>query len=368
MAAAAKPLKPAPPSHPRGDLFIRRVLTVALILGAVLVAWRLRDVLALALGSVLLAVGFRSLADAAKRWLGAPEPLALLLAVVLVAGVLVLAVWTAEATTAGQFRILALKLPEGLHAVDARIEALPFGRDLSAQVHNAAVAIAAGSPRLVAAVVASAASLLGLGAIAFFGAVFMAMDPARYRDGVLALIPPARRAHYTQVINRLMHSLRRWLVGKLATMGVSGLLTSLGLWALGVDAPFAIGLTGAILCFVPNVGSVIATAIAMLVAYLREPVLALYVAVLYWAVHFLEGVSFGPMIQDEAVDIPPVFGMFAILIFAVLLGPAGVVLSGPLTVIVVVLVQTLYIEDVLGEKVTPRPRRHLGQLWRRAAG
>jgi predicted PurR-regulated permease PerM len=332
------------------------VLIVALIVGAGLVAWRLRDVLALAFGSVLLAIGFRTLADAAKRWLRAPEPLALLLAVLTVAGVLVLAVWTAEATVAGQFRELARKLPESLLAVESRIDALPFGAALTAQLHGAAASTAAGSPRLIAAVVASAASLLGLGAIAFFGAVFMAVDPARYRRGLLALVPPGRRAHYADVLGRLSVSLRRWLAGKLATMGVSGLLTSLGLWALGVDAPFAIGLTGAILCFVPNVGSVVATAIAMLIAYLREPVLALYVALLYWAVHFLEGISFGPMIQDTAVRIAPVFSIFAILVFAVLLGAPGVLLSGPLMVVAVVLVQTLYIEDVLGEHVTDEPR------------
>lgn len=345
------------------------MLTVALIVGFALVAWRLRDVLALAFGSVLLAIGFRTLADAAKRWLRVPEPLALLLAVLTVAGVLVLAVWTAEATTAGQFKELARKLPESLRAVESRIAALPFGAALSAQLRGAAASGAAGSPRLIAAAVGSAASLLGLGAIAFFGAVFMAIDPTRYRKGLLALIPPQRRPHYARVLGRLSTSLRRWLAGKLATMAVSGVLTSLGLWALGVDAPFAIGLTGAILCFVPNVGSVVATALAMLIAYLREPILALYVAALYWFVHFLEGISFGPMIQDTAVRIPPVFSIFAILIFAVLLGAPGVLLSGPLTVVAVVLVQTLYIEDVLGEHVADATR-HRRRLWpwpRRAA-
>ena len=75
------------------------------------------------------------------------------------------------------------------------------------------------------------------------------------------------------------------------------------------------------------------------------------------------------MIQDTAVRIPPVFSIFAILIFAVLLGAPGVLLSGPLTVVAVVLVQTLYIEDVLGEHVADATR-HRRRLWpwpRRAA-
>lgn len=79
---------------------------------------------------------------------------------------------------------------------------------------------------------------------------------------------------------------------------------------------------------------------------------ALYVTVLYGGVHFVEGNLITPLIQAEAVELPPVVTIFAALAFGMVLGPVGVLISAPLTVALLVAVNALYIEDTLGERRT----------------
>src|SRR6185437_11694783 len=147
-----------------------------------------------------------------------------------------------------------------------------------------------------------------------------------------------------------------------------GVLSSAGLWALGIDAPFALGLTGAVLTFVPLVGSIAAALPGMLIGFLQEPIKAVVVALLFWCVHFIEGTFITPYVQDETVDIPPVLSIFSTAVFGLLFGPIGVLLTGPFTVVLMVLVERLYVEDALGE---PRPVGRTSQrrsLLRRTVG
>jgi predicted PurR-regulated permease PerM len=80
--------------------------------------------------------------------------------------------------------------------------------------------------------------------------------------------------------------------------------------------------------------------------------LAIYAALLYAGAHFLESNLVSPLVQAELLRLPPVLTVFATAAFGMLLGPLGVLIAAPLTVVLMVLVQTLYIEDVLGQRRT----------------
>jgi len=353
-----------PPPGPDRDMggFIARLLVVAAVIGAALLLWRLKDALAIGLGSIVLALGFRGLAEDLNRRTGMPTGLALALVVLTSIGAVVLSVEVFGATLAAQFGELSRKLPEGLASLGAQLDHSPLGRDLIAQGRaNLVSAVTGAGPKVAAGLLASVGLGLTYLLVMVAGGVFLAVDPQRYHRGVLALIPPARRERYDRLFATLAVDLRRWLLGRLVVMVVVGVMSSLGLWALGIDAPVALGLTGAILTFIPNLGSVMATLPAMLIAFLQEPIKALAVAFLIWLVHFIEGTFITPYVQDEAVDVPPVISIFSTVVFALLLGPVGVFLVGPITVVLIILVRELYIVDVLGEHPAPRARKR--RLW-----
>jgi predicted PurR-regulated permease PerM len=68
-------------------------------------------------------------------------------------------------------------------------------------------------------------------------------------------------------------------------------------------------------------------------------------------VQALESNLITPLIERQAVMVPPAYVIGAQFLFGVLLGFLGILLATPLVVVITVLVQMLYVEQVLGEKV-----------------
>jgi len=357
--AAQPPISSSPPAHRLGvGGFVTRAFLGVLVVGAAFLLWRLRDALAIGLGSVVLAIGYRGLASALTNRTRLPTRYSLAIVVAVILGLVALSFEVFGATLAAQFDILAHKLPVGVQNVEQRFGATALGRDVLGQVRAGLVSLLAGSGAKVAAgVLTATAETLAYGVVMIAGSVFLAVDPDRYHKGLLALIPRRRRDHYDQVLGSLAEALRRWLLSRLIVMVATGAMLSIALWALGIDAPVALGLTGAVLSFIPNIGSVMAALPPLLIAFLQDPVKAVWVGFAVWAVYFVEGNFITPYVQDEAVDVPPVISIFSTIVFALLLGPVGVFLTGPITVVTIVLVHRLYIEDVLGEQVAPRARK-----------
>jgi predicted PurR-regulated permease PerM len=143
--------------------------------------------------------------------------------------------------------------------------------------------------------------------------------------------------------------LLRWLIGQTIVMSTIGLLSGIGLWLLGIEAPFALGLMGGLLCFIPYIGAILAAVPATLVALTQGPIYAASVIVMYALVHLVEGNFITPMVQAEATSLPPVLAILSTVAFSLLFGPSGVLLAAPLTLFLMVVVEELYVREGLGD-------------------
>jgi predicted PurR-regulated permease PerM len=132
---------------------------------------------------------------------------------------------------------------------------------------------------------------------------------------------------------------------------VIGVLTALGLWLLGVELALTLGLLAALLTFIPNLGPVLALVPAVLLALMHSPTRALYVTLLYLAIQTVESYVLTPLVQRRTVSLSPALTITAQVALGVLLGGLGLVLATPLTILLLVLIQMLYIEDTLGDSV-----------------
>jgi predicted PurR-regulated permease PerM len=134
-------------------------------------------------------------------------------------------------------------------------------------------------------------------------------------------------------------------------MGVVGLLTGVGLLIAGVPTPLALGLLAALLSFVPYVGPILSFIPAVLIALTVSLTKVFYVVLVFGIVQTLESYLVTPLVQRRAVSLPPVILITAQIAMGVLAGATGVLLATPLAVCVIVLLQMLYVEDVLGDEV-----------------
>lgn len=184
-----------------------------------------------------------------------------------------------------------------------------------------------------------------------FVSIFLAAQPDVYVNGILRMVPKGRRRRAADVLNRMADALRGWLLGQLFSMTLLGTLVGVGLWLLGIPNAAVLGVFTAFMTFIPNLGPVLAFIPAILVALSEGMVKALYVSIFYLIVQNIEGNFLTPMIQRKFIHVPPVLILSVQVLLMTLIGFLGILLAMPLLACMLVLVQMLYVEDVLGDSM-----------------
>jgi predicted PurR-regulated permease PerM len=335
--------------------FSKRVLIAGGILialgGLVLFVWFAVQVLLLIFAGVLLAILLRSAADwlGARTGFSAGTSLAVVLLLILVA--LSAFGWAVAPQVAEQVEQLTVTVPEAFAKLQERVQQYPWGRRLFT---GGLDPLSPQSPDILAratgALSTTAAVLIGAGVILFVG-VYLAIRPDLYTDGILRLFPIRKRPRAREVLGAIGYTLRWWLIGQAIAMACVGLLTTPGLWLLGVPLALALGLLAAVLDFVPNIGPVLAAAPGVLLALVDSPTKAMYVTAMYMVVQQIESFIVTPLVHQRTVLMPPVLTISAQLLLGILIGPLGLLLATPLTAVALVLVKMLYVEDTLGDRV-----------------
>lgn len=329
--------------------FIKRVLIVALFAALAVAAWRLADLGLLLFGAVLIAIGLRRAACGIGKWtrIGPAGGLAVAVLVFLVALAAALSFFGTVA--AGQFGELARQVPLGSKIALDWLRQQPYGPYILTQARGIAPADVTGmAGRAAAIIVQSTVTTAGYAILVFLVAIYLAAQPELYRRLLLRLVPPGRRAIAARLYEQTGQLLLRWLLGQFIVMLTIGTLSGLGLWALGIEAPVALGLVGGLLTFIPYFGAVMAAVPATLVALTQSPLDALWVIAMYAGVHFIEGNFITPLVQAEATALPPVLSLLSTVGFSILFGISAVLLATPLMLLVLVIVEILYVETILG--------------------
>ncbi|NIJ49608.1 putative PurR-regulated permease PerM [Rhizomicrobium electricum] len=337
---------PHPPSA--DGQFLRRVLIAAFVIGMMLVLWQVSLVLILTFGGIVVAVALRNLAGPWGRLLRISDRMALLHTVLNLTAVAIAFFYFFGAMAGHQFSSLADRLPQTLETAQTWLNGSLLGRQILGALHTG------GNPaeRLMAALPWAGGVLGGLGEalLMIVVGIYFAADPQLYVNGMMRLIPPRKRMRVHQVLDAIGLALKNWLFGMTLDMVLLGVMTFIGMWAIGVPLPFALAVLSGAAVFVPYIGPAIATIPGLLLAFSVKPILALYAAMVYLVVLTIEAYVSQPLLQRWAVSLPAIFNLLAILVFAPLFGIWGAILATPLSVAVWVLVQKLYIEDVLEDR------------------
>ncbi len=177
----------------------------------------------------------------------------------------------------------------------------------------------------------SAAGLLTNLTLVFVLLVFILVEAAGLRTKLKTLVgnSPERFARITQGSMQVQKYL---LVKTLASLA-TGILAGLFTWMFGVDLPLVWGLLAFVLNFVPVVGSFIAAVPPILIALLMNGVgSALGVTVAYLAINLVIGNFIEPRVMGRTLGLSPLVVVLSVVFWGFLLGPAGALLSVPLTV------------------------------------
>jgi len=186
--------------------------------------------------------------------------------------------------------------------------------------------------------------------IVLFIGIYLSIEPDLYTHGVVSLFAKQRRKRAREVLREAGTTLFWWLVGRMASMTVVGVLVGTGLWILGVPLALALGLWSGLITFLPNIGPILSTVPTAIVALeAGGPWLLLYAVLLHFVVQLFESYLITPMIQRSAIAMPPALTLTAQALIGTLFGIIGVALATPLVALSIVLIRQLYIGDYLGD-------------------
>jgi predicted PurR-regulated permease PerM len=356
-------------SPTRGDLaWAISVGGIGVVLFTALLAftWYFAATVLLIFTGMLLGLGLNALTIALGRRV--PLPHAVRLAIVCIALAVMLAgiAYLGGATIAEQASLLSKTLKAQLanvrsfldnHGIDTSFFDLGNGASESAGTAPSEAAPAPASPSRGALPGAGALASSGgaivsqtfkvlLGTIHGVGNIFIvlflgfafAAQPAVYHDGLLYLAPARHRTRVTLVIDRISETLERWLIAQIIVMLAVGVVTWIGLALIGIPGPFILGIQAGLLAFIPTVGAIIAGVIVVLASLASGWIPALSAFLLFMGVHAMESYVLTPILQRQALDIPPATLFAFQIVLGVVFGIWGLALALPLVAIAKVMI------------------------------
>jgi predicted PurR-regulated permease PerM len=183
---------------------------------------------------------------------------------------------------------------------------------------------------LIRGTVVGVASLLSFVILVMLALVFMLAEACSFR-GKLEVI---RRSHHLDFIHfgQISREIQHYLGIKTLVSLATGALIFLWTWLAGVDFPLFWALIAFVLNFIPTIGSIIAGAPAVLVAFVQDGLgLAGVVLLGYLLVNLALGNMVEPRMMGLRFRLSTLVVFLSLLFWGFVWGPLGMLLSVPLT-------------------------------------
>ena len=343
---------------------------VVLFAALLLFTWYFAATLFLIFAGMLLGVALNAMSNLLGRVVRLPHALRLTIVCLAVAGMLSGIIFLGGATIAQQTTVLSNTLKSQLVSVKGFLERngidtslFDFG-SLSSQSDASAPAApgpapthslpSAGTIASSGGAIFSQSLKLILGTVSAVGNFFIvlflgiafATQPSVYRNGLLFIAPAKHRPRAVVIVDRIGETLERWLIAQIITMAAVFFVTWIGLEIIGIQSAFILGIQAGLLAFIPTVGAILGGLIVVLASLASGWVAALSAFVLFLGVHALESYVLTPIIQRQALDIPPATLFAFQILLGVVFGVWGLALALPLMAIAKVMIDHFKAEDV----------------------
>jgi len=331
---------------------------VVLFAALLLFTWTFAATLFLIFAGMLLGIALTAFSGMLGRFVKLPHSLRLVIVCLVLAGMLAGILFLGGATIAEQTKVLSDTIKSQLVNVKAFLERngvdtsyFDFG-SLNAAASDASATPTQHSLPSASTIASSGGAIFSqslkliLGTVSAVGNFFIvlflglafAVQPSIYREGLLFMAPAKHRDRATIIIDRIGWTLERWLIAQIITMAAVFFVTWIGLAIIGIPSSFILGIQAGLLAFIPTVGAILGGLIVVLASLASGWVAALSAFILLLGVHALESYVLTPIIQRQALDIPPATLFAFQILLGVVFGIWGLALALPLMAIAKVMI------------------------------
>lgn len=330
------------------------LLGAGLVLFGVFLLWKflagVAAVVLLILLGLLLAVALSAPVEALRRR-KVPRPVSSPLVTVGILALLILVVYIFFPELQRQSLNLSLSLPAAFESAINRVTSFlsTLGIDVGGQGGFSISSLTSRFDNLLGGVLGifSTAIFFVVGVVAtIFLAIYLAASPDPVVGWVVRLFPPERRLRAREILAKSRSALLSWLVGRLISMAIIGILSTVALYLIGIPAPVLLGLFSGLVSFVPYIGPIISVIPPALLGLLGNPIHALYVIVAYIIIQQIESNLLTPLIMDKVASIHPAVVIAAVTLLGTVFGFLGALLALPIFVVAKVLIEELWFKRV----------------------
>ena len=197
--------------------------------------------------------------------------------------------------------------------------------------------------------------------------IFILMKREDVRNRLIRLVAPRQLNTMTQVLDDAAMGVSRYLLVQFSLNTAYGCLIATGLYFIGVPSAILWGVLAGLLRFIPYIGPLFGGTLPLLMALgafdgWARPILILG---FFTVVELIASQVVEPVIGGARTGISPLAILVAAVFWGALWGPAGLILSMPLTVCVVVLgrhvPQLEFLNVLLGDEPVLSPKARLYQ-------
>ncbi|MFA8442724.1 AI-2E family transporter [Yoonia sp.] len=168
---------------------------------------------------------------------------------------------------------------------------------------------------------------------------FLFAERIWFETKLLSLVgDPAQAERVGKIIQSIIHRVNYYLLVKTVISAITGAMVFVLAQAFGLGLATSLGIITFVLNFIPNIGSIVATALIALVAHVEigDPTITLAVFAIAGVIQFVNGSIIDPMLMGRALRLSS-FGIILSLAFwGAVWGIPGMFLSVPIMVMLLV--------------------------------
>jgi predicted PurR-regulated permease PerM len=215
---------------------------------------------------------------------------------------------------------------------------------------------APGPVEILRSIVAALLPPLATMGIVIVFVIFILLQRRDLRDRFIGLIGSHDLHRTTKALDDAAFRLSRYFLALTGVNTAFGIAIAIGLGFIGVPNPILWGIVGAVLRFVPYIGSFIAVALPLALAAAVDPgwTMVVKTALLFVILEGITGQVVEPRLFGHTTGMSPLAIIVAAAFWTLIWGVPGLLLSTPITACLVVLgrhVESLnFIELILGDK------------------
>jgi predicted PurR-regulated permease PerM len=320
------------------------------LLALVLLMWAAPTVLVMLLGGFALAMAL----SFPVRWLSylMPRGLAILLTFVILIGLGALALLSLAPILIDQLASLIRAAPDIVSQAKSVVrgvveplsklglwQATPdqlmsrLDQDLVELARNAARQALGSLIGLVSVTFGIALSLFGV----LFVAVYLLANVRKLKATYLMVAPRRYRKDARELWDAFAFTLSRYLSGLGLDMFIQGVISSVGLFLLGIPYALLLGAWVSLTAIIPYLGAWLGAIPGVIVALTVSPSKAVLTGLLYLVIQQLDGNFLQPTIQGTALKMPSILIFLAVIAGGQIAGLLGVIFAVPVLAILKVL-------------------------------